>query len=122
MTGSYFNLSEPISFKGDKDDLANSEKLKGHALKVRQRPHARVNSTAIEQHILIIRFQASRISHHHHSLRRQVMTTVGVAVAGLKDLGALVPVLEGLGAKHKGYGVLPAHYDVVGQALARLAR
>ena len=31
------------------------------------------------------------------------MTTVGVAVAGLKDLGALVPVLEGLGAKHKPY-------------------
>ncbi len=74
------------------------------------------------------------------------MTTVGVAVAGLKDLGALVPVLEGLGAKHKPYatrrylhratttitasfsidssasyccryGVIAAHYDIVGQAL-----
>ena len=28
---------ELFSFKGDKDDLANSEKLKGHALKVRRR-------------------------------------------------------------------------------------
>ena len=75
------------------------------------------------------------------------MTTVGVAVAGLKDLGALVPVLEVLGAKHKPYadaqlpprhhhhhhllmprrhlrlllccryGVIAAHYDIVGQAL-----
>ena len=34
---------ELFSFKGDKDDLANSEKLKGHALKVRRRRHARVN-------------------------------------------------------------------------------
>ena len=34
---------ELFSFKGDKDDLANSEKLKGHALKVRRRhaPSAR---------------------------------------------------------------------------------
>ena len=44
MTGSYFNLSEPISFKGDKDDLANSEKLKGHALKVRRSYHARAST------------------------------------------------------------------------------
>ena len=45
------------------------------------------------------------------------MTTVGVAVGMLTDVPKLLPVLEGLGAKHKGYGVLPAHYDVVGQAL-----
>ena len=47
----------------------------------------------------------------------RVMTTVGVAVAGLGDIGKLVPVLEMLGKKHLTYGVLPAHYDVVGQAL-----
>ena len=34
---------ELFSFKGDKDDLANSEKLKGHALKARRLPRARVN-------------------------------------------------------------------------------
>lgn len=48
---------------------------------------------------------------------KRVMTTVGVAVAGLRDIGKLVPVLEMLGKKHLTYGVLPAHYDVVGQAL-----
>ncbi len=136
---------ELFSFKGDKDDLANSEKLKGHALKVTPPPRANVNQTAFEQHRLIIHIYYSHVSHHiHHLLRRQVMTTVGVAVAGLKDLGALVPVLEGLGAKHKPcanallhratatittystatstfsccrYGVIAAHYDIVGQAL-----
>jgi len=46
-----------------------------------------------------------------------VLKTVGVAVAGLSDLDKLVPVLTELGKKHVGYGVLPAHYDVVGQAL-----
>ena len=34
---------ELFSFKGDKDDLANSEKLKGHALKVRRR-HERAST------------------------------------------------------------------------------
>merc|ERR1712127_94479 len=46
-----------------------------------------------------------------------VMNTVDVAVKGLADLDKLVPVLQGLGKRHVGYGVLPAHYDVVGQAL-----
>ena len=35
---------ELFSFKGDKDDLANSEKLKGHALKVRRSYHARAST------------------------------------------------------------------------------
>lgn len=48
---------------------------------------------------------------------RAVMTTVDVAVKGLRDLDALVPVLENLGARHVGYGVAEAHYDVVGRAL-----
>ena len=47
----------------------------------------------------------------------KVMTTVGVAVAGLADLEKLVPVLHGLGERHKARGVLPAHFDVVGAAL-----
>lgn len=47
----------------------------------------------------------------------KVMTTVGVAVAGLVDVAKLVPVLKGLGVKHSGYGVLPAHYEIVGAAL-----
>ena len=45
-----------------------------------------------------------------------------VAVKGLADLDKLVPVLQGLGTKHVQYGVIPEHYDVVGQALlARVA-
>lgn len=58
------------------------------------------------------------------------------AVKGLSDLDKLVPILQALGTKHVGYGVLPRvpasvrgiarcptppvcspHYDVVGQAL-----
>eukprot|EP00439_Symbiodinium_sp_Y106_P056036 s1725_g7.t2 len=46
----------------------------------------------------------------------RVVTTVGTAVSLLKDLDTLVPVLQKLGLQHVGYNVLPAHYDVVGQA------
>lgn len=47
----------------------------------------------------------------------RVVRTVGTAVAGLKDIEKLVPVLVGLGRKHVQYGVLPDHYGVVGMAL-----
>ena len=50
-----------------------------------------------------------------HALK--VMQTVGVAVKMLDDVPNLLPVLEGLGKKHVAYGVLPAHYPIVGQAL-----
>ena len=33
------------------------------------------------------------------------------------DLSPLADILKGLGRKHKVYGVLEAHYDIVGQAL-----
>ncbi|CAJ1371537.1 unnamed protein product [Effrenium voratum] len=49
-----------------------------------------------------------------HALK--VVETVATAVSLLKDLDTLVPVLQSLGLKHVGYGVIPAHYDVVGQA------
>ena len=48
-----------------------------------------------------------------HALK--VMQTVATALSMLEDVPSLLPVLEGLGAKHKGYGVLPAHYGIVGQ-------
>ena len=47
----------------------------------------------------------------------KVMATVNVAVGMLNDVPKLLPVLEDLGNKHVKYGILPAHYDVVGQAL-----
>ena len=46
-----------------------------------------------------------------------MVSTVGKAVAGLYDLDALIPILKDLGAKHKKYGIVPEHYQVVGQAL-----
>ena len=47
----------------------------------------------------------------------KVMTTVGVAVAGLADLEKLVPVLKALGERHKARNVMPEHYGIVGAAL-----
>jgi len=46
-----------------------------------------------------------------------VVTTVGKAVAGLKDLEKLAPVVRNLGKAHANKGIVAAHYDVVGQAL-----
>lgn len=47
----------------------------------------------------------------------RLMSMIGVAVAKLDDLPALVPVLQQLGARHAHYGVRDEHYDVVGAAL-----
>jgi hemoglobin-like flavoprotein len=48
---------------------------------------------------------------------KKLMMMIGTAVAGLKDLGALVPAVQALGVRHGGYGVKPEHYDTVGTAL-----
>jgi len=48
---------------------------------------------------------------------RKLMQMITVAVRGLGDLGALVPAVEALGARHTGYGVKPEHYETVGAAL-----
>eukprot|EP00929_Paragymnodinium_shiwhaense_P036348 TRINITY_DN1948_c0_g2_i1.p1 TRINITY_DN1948_c0_g2~~TRINITY_DN1948_c0_g2_i1.p1 ORF type:complete len:171 (+),score=30.96 TRINITY_DN1948_c0_g2_i1:89-601(+) len=47
----------------------------------------------------------------------KVVCTLGTAISLLRDLGTLVPVLQALGLKHHGLGVMPAHYDVVGAAI-----
>ena len=47
----------------------------------------------------------------------KLMTMLGAAVAGLSNLPALIPVLEGLGKRHVDYKVEPSHYDTVGAAL-----
>jgi hemoglobin-like flavoprotein len=41
----------------------------------------------------------------------------GVQTCALPISETLFPVLHALGARHVGYGVQPAHYDTVGQAL-----
>lgn len=48
---------------------------------------------------------------------KKLMQMIGAAVAKLDDLESLLPVLQGLGRRHGGYGVQPAHYAVVGAAL-----
>ncbi|HEY0823759.1 MAG TPA: globin family protein [Ramlibacter sp.] len=48
---------------------------------------------------------------------QMLMSMIGSAVAGLRNLGALAPVLRQLGARHVGYGVKTEHYATVGGAL-----
>lgn len=50
---------------------------------------------------------------------KKLMQMIGAAVGKLDDLGTLVPILQGLGRRHGGYGVVPAHYAVVGAALLK---
>jgi len=47
----------------------------------------------------------------------KLMQTLKVAVAGLDNLSAIVPVLENLAARHVDYGVRPQDYITVGNAL-----
>ena len=47
----------------------------------------------------------------------KLMGMIAAAVKGLSNVDKLVPVLQGLGSRHGGYGVKPADYGTVGQAL-----
>jgi hemoglobin-like flavoprotein len=49
--------------------------------------------------------------------RQKLMQTLSVAVQGLDNLDALVPAIEDMGRRHRGYGVTGAHYQSVGAAL-----
>ena len=49
--------------------------------------------------------------------RRMLMTVLGTAVAGLGRLDKLGPTLGALGCRHATYGVEPAHYWLLGDAL-----
>lgn len=48
-----------------------------------------------------------------------VVKTVGIAVGMLRKLDDLVPVLKLLGTKHSKYGVVAAHYPIVGGAFLK---
>lgn len=48
---------------------------------------------------------------------RKLMAMIGAAVNGLGKLDQLIPVVQGLGRRHVGYGVKPEHYATVGTAL-----
>ena len=47
----------------------------------------------------------------------RTMAAVKTAVDGLDDLDQVAPYLVRLGARHVRYGVVPAHFDLVGGAL-----
>jgi hemoglobin-like flavoprotein len=49
--------------------------------------------------------------------RKKLVQTLTVALQGLDNLDALVPVVESLGRRHRGYGVTAEHYESVGAAL-----
>lgn len=48
---------------------------------------------------------------------QMLMSMIGAAVGGLRDLERLAPVVKQLGSRHVGYGVKDEHYDTVGGAL-----
>ena len=48
---------------------------------------------------------------------KKLMQMIGVAVAGLDNLGELTPAVAALGKRHVGYGVTDSMYDTVGSAL-----
>jgi hemoglobin-like flavoprotein len=49
--------------------------------------------------------------------RRNLMQTLTVVVKSIDKLETIVPAVEALGRRHAGYGVQPAHFATVGQAL-----
>jgi hemoglobin-like flavoprotein len=48
---------------------------------------------------------------------QMLMSMIGAAVGGLRNLEKLAPVVRQLGARHAGYGVRTEHYATVGSAL-----
>jgi hemoglobin-like flavoprotein len=50
-------------------------------------------------------------------LGQKLMTTLALAVAGLRNLEELIPALQMLGKRHVAYGVEEDHYPKVGRAL-----
>lgn len=49
--------------------------------------------------------------------KRALLATLVVLRTSLRQLEAIVPALRALGARHRGYGVRPEQYPVVGTAL-----
>ena len=47
----------------------------------------------------------------------KLMTTLALVVKGLDRPESIVPAVQLLGRRHANYGVQPAHYQTVGQAL-----
>jgi len=52
----------------------------------------------------------------------KIVNAVGCTVAGLHDMGKLVPLLTKLGARHFTYGACENHFPILGKALDRTLR
>ena len=52
-----------------------------------------------------------------HEQGRKLMATLAVVVNSLNNLGAVLPAASALAKHHVAYGVKPAHYTPVGEAL-----
>lgn len=50
---------------------------------------------------------------------KKLMQMIGAAVGKLDDLDSLVPILQSLAKRHRGYGVQEAHYGTVGAMLLK---
>ncbi|ANJ67432.1 hemin receptor [Halothiobacillus diazotrophicus] len=48
---------------------------------------------------------------------KKLMMSINTVVNSLDRLEPMVPILQDMGRRHKGYGVQDAHYDTVGSAL-----
>lgn len=48
---------------------------------------------------------------------KRLMQMIGVAVKGLNRLDEIVPAVQAMGRRHRGYGVKASHYQSVGAAL-----
>ncbi|MBC7894364.1 MAG: PAS domain-containing protein, partial [Cytophagaceae bacterium] len=49
--------------------------------------------------------------------QRKLIQAIALVVATVHDPKRLVPAVKALGARHVGYGAVPAHYDAVGECL-----
>jgi hemoglobin-like flavoprotein len=54
---------------------------------------------------------------HMPSQKQKLLSTLVLLRKSLRDLPSIVPVLQGLGARHVEYGVKAEHYPLVGEAL-----
>ena len=55
-----------------------------------------------------------------NNIKRQgqmLMSTIGLVVKDIDQPEKIIPTVQKLGARHRGYGALPEHYPVVGDAL-----
>lgn len=53
---------------------------------------------------------------------KALMATLGAVVSGLAAGDDVSPAVRALGKRHQGYGVLPDHFDAVGQSLLATLR